>query len=183
MFQLSKIEHIVLPDANWQEIIDHCKRKLEGNFLPGESEVKRAYGILAGTVSPSALQIERVLEVKKNARNVEPLKTYMDTVMAKHAKPSTTPLCHRGWITDPEELQLCCEDCEDDDLQIFGTYHIHIVPWEGDPIRDTPTHLDTVLAHNSNLFTFILAMVDLSKPTIRAYYEGDLNKEVPMVIR
>ncbi len=181
MTQLAQAERILLPDTIWQEIIAHCKRKIAGEFLPGETEVNRAYGMLTGSVSDTTVSIERVLTLKKNARNVEPLKTYMDSVMIQHAKPSTTPLGKRGWITDPEELKACYDECERDNLQIFGTYHIHIVPWKGDPLRDTPTYLDTILAKNSNLFTFIVAMVDISRPSIRAFYEGDINKEIPLV--
>lgn len=183
MTQLSQAKQIILPESKWEEIQAHCRRKLEGDFLPGETEVNRAYGILAGTISKSSLIIDCVMIVKKNARNVEPLKTYMDTVMGKHAKPSTTPLSQRGWITDPEELKCCLDQCENDNLQIFGTYHIHIVPWEGDPKRDTPTHLDAILAQNSNLYTFIIGMVDDSKPSIRAFYEGALTKEVPVILK
>lgn len=182
MIQLDKTERIILPESKWQEIIAHCKRKLAGDFLPGESEINRAYGIMAGTIEQSTLLVERVLFVKKNARNVEPLKTYMDKVMTEHAKPSKTPLSRRGWITDPEELMAFYQQCNGEDLQLFGAYHMHIVPWEGDPTRDTPTYLDTILAKDSNLYTFIIAMVDESNPTIRAFYEGDIDKETPLII-
>ena len=182
MSWLNDIDQIVLPQDKWEEIISHCKRKLAGEFLPGESPVKRAYGILAGVVEGRDLKVELVLPVKKNARNQEPLKTYMDTVMTEHAVPSTTPLSQRGWITDPEELMECFNQCDSENLQIFGTYHMHIVPWEGDPIRDTPTLLDTVLAKESNLFSFIISMVDIEKPSMKAFFEGVIDNETPLVI-
>jgi len=177
-----EIDQIVLPQEYWHEIITHCKRKLAGDFLPGESKVKRAYGILAGVQQGRELHVELVLPVKKNARNQEPLKTYMDTVMAEHAVPSTTPLSQRGWITDPEELMACFNQCDQKNLQIFGTYHMHIVPWQGDPVRDSPTVLDTVLAKESNLFSFIISMVDIEKPSMKAFFEGAIQKETPLVI-
>lgn len=182
MKELSQIDRIVLPLSGWNEIVSHCKRKLAGDFLPGESEIYRAYGILAGQQLDDGISIDCVLPVKKNARAVEPLKTYMDTVMEKYAKPSKTPMGKRGWITDPLELKECYDICDQKDLQIFGTYHMHIVPWEGDPLRDTPTVLDTVLARKSNLFTFVIAMVDESNPSIKAFFEGELEKEVPVII-
>lgn len=183
MTQLAQIDRILLPQSGWNEIVTHCKRKLAGEFLPGESEVRRAYGILAGSQNGREITIDRVLPVKKNARGVEPLKTYMDTVMAEHAEPSKTPMSQRGWITDPMELKVCYEQCDQENLQIFGTYHMHIVPWEGDPLRDTPTLLDTVLARNSNLFSFIIAMVDVSRPSIKAFFEGEKERQVPVVIQ
>jgi len=182
MSWLNDIDQILLPPAKWEEIIAHCKRKLAGDFLPGESRVKRAYGILAGVQKGRVLHVQLVLPVKKNARNNEPLKTYMDTVMTEHAVPSTTPLGQRGWITDPEELMGCYDLCDRENLQIFGTYHMHIVPWDGDPIRDTPTLLDTVLARESNLFSFIISMVDIENPSMKAFFEGVINREIPIII-
>jgi len=182
MSWFNDIDQILLPRENWEEIISHCKRKLAGEFLPGESPVKRAYGILAGVQKVRVLKVKLVLPVKKNARNQEPLKTYMDTVMTEHAVPSTTPLSQRGWITDPEELMECFNLCDRENLQIFGTYHMHIVPWEGDPIRDTPTLLDTVLARDSNLFSFIISMVDIEKPSMKAFFEGVIDNQTPLVI-
>ncbi|NOQ47310.1 MAG: hypothetical protein GQ559_11700, partial [Desulfobulbaceae bacterium] len=83
----------------------------------------------------------------------------------------------------PMELKVCYEQCDQENLRIFGTYHMHIVPWEGDPLRDTPTLLDTVLARNSNLFSFIIAMVDVSRPSIKAFFEGEKEREVPVIIQ
>ena len=178
----SDIDQIVLPDSIWEEIVTHCKRKLAGDFLPGESKVNRACGIVAGVHKGNELHVRLVIPVKKNARNQEPLKTYMDNMMTEHAVASTTPLSQRGWITDPEELMACYQQCDEQNLQIFGTYHIHIVAWEGDPIRDTPTVLDTVLAKDSNLFSFIISMVDVEKPSMRAFYEGILEQPTPLII-
>jgi hypothetical protein len=126
--------------------------------------------------------VQRALPVKKNARDREPLKSYMDRVMAEHALPSTTPMSRRGWITAPEELMECYDLCDRENLLVLGTYHMHIVPWPGDPIRDTPTRLDTILARDSNLYSFIISMVDVDRPTIRAYYEGVTEQETPFVI-
>ncbi len=172
MSWLDDIDKIHLPKSQWEQIVAHCTRKLAGNFLPGESRVKRAYGILAGVESEHGLLVCRVLPVKKNARDNEPLKSYMDKVMAEYALPSTTPLSQRGWITDPEELMQCYDLCDRENLLILGTYHMHIVPWKGDPVRDTPTKLDTILAKDSNLYSFIISMVEVERPSIKAFFEG-----------
>ncbi len=183
MSWLTDIDQIVLPSAKWDEITAHCRRKLAGDFLQGESRIKRAYGILAGVQQGHQLHVELVLPVKKNARNDEPLKSYMDAVMTEHAVASTTPLSKRGWITDPAELMECYARCDRENLQILGTYHMHIVPWKGDPIRDTPTLLDTVLAKESNLFSFIISMVDIDKPSMKAFYEGVIDQETSIIIQ
>ncbi len=178
---LSHLKEILLPTDLWQEIKSHCRRKLAGEYLPGETEVKRAYGLLAGKVHDQVALVEKIFIFKKNARMIEPLKTYMDNVMAKYAVASKTPLSQRGWITDPEELRKCYDMCDGKGLLAIGTYHMHIVPWDHDPLRDTPTKLDMVLAKNTNMYCFIVSLVDPSKPIIRAFYEGMKEQEVPIV--
>lgn len=177
-----EIDRILLPQSIWQDVITHCQRKVAGQFLPGESKVNRAFGILAGVQIGRELHVRIVLPVKKNARNQEPLKSFMDKMMEEHAVPSTTPLHKRGWITDPQEFKECLDTCNEKGFSIFGAYHIHVVPWEGDPLRDTPTRLDTLLVKNSKMFSFIISMVDIENPFIRSFYEGRVDQEVPIVI-
>ena len=183
MIPYEQITQIMLPDPNWQGLLEHCKRKLAGNYLPGESRGRRAYGLVAGTQNEHKLNVERILPVKKNVRDQEPFRTYMDKMLDQHAVPSKTPFSMRGWVTDPEELKEYYDKCDRDKLLVFGTYHMHVVPWEHDPMRDTPTRLDAILAQNSNLFSFIVSMVDTAHPRIRAFYEGLTEKEVPIVIK
>ncbi|MCW5210313.1 hypothetical protein VU03_00920, partial [Desulfobulbus sp. N3] len=85
------IDRILLPQKVWGEIVAHCRRKVAGDFLPDESKVNRAFGILAGVQTGRELHVRTVLPVKKNARNQEPLKSFMDKMMEEHAVPSTTP--------------------------------------------------------------------------------------------
>ncbi len=182
MAQLSQVKSINLPAALWDEIKGHCKRKLAGDFFEGETPVRRAYGMLAGDIRKDIAIVRKVIIFKINARTVEPLKSYMDDVMGRYATPSTTPLEQRGWITDPEELMASYELCDRQGLTVFGTYHMHIVPWDHDPVRDKPTRLDTVLAQDSGLFMFIISLVDESRPMIRAFMEGDPQREVPIIL-
>ena len=183
MVVFEHVNQIILPDPHWQQIVEHCKRKLAGNHAPGESRGRKAYGLVAGTRNEDTLIVECVLPVSKNVRDQEPYKTYMDKLMERHAIPSETPLSGRGWIVDPEELKECYDRCDRERLVIFGTYHMHVVPWDHDPLRDTPTHLDMILARNSSLFSLIVSMVDVTRPRIRAFYEGAVEKEVPMLIQ
>jgi len=182
MVSFEGVTSLVMPAPNWREIQEHCKRKLAGHYLRGESKGRKAYGLVAGTQHGFALKVERILAARKNVRDEEPYKTYMDKMMQEHAIPSKTPLGSRGWITDPVELKDYYDRCDQDRLVVFGTYHMHVVPWEHDPVRDTPTSLDTVLARNSNLFSFIVSMVDVSRPSVRAFYEGIREKEIPVLI-
>jgi len=183
LFPLDKISCINLPEHNWQHVLEHCRRKLAGDFLGGESKFRRAYGLVAGRQNKDILGVRRILPIKRNVRDKEPFKSFMDKTMEAHAIPSKTPMSQRGWTTDPEELKGHYDRCDKEGLMVFGTYHVHVVPWENDPLRDTPTHLDTILGKNSNLFSFIVSMVDVNRPKIRAFYEGVMEKEVPVLIR
>jgi len=182
MVLFTEINKIMLPGPNWQEILEHSKRKLAGNYLPGESKGRRAYGLVAGVQNGITLNAKRILSAKRNVRDQEPYKTYMDKMMEEHAISSKTPSSSRGWMTDPGELKECYDRCDQEGLIVFGTYHMHVVPWEHDPRRDTPTNLDMVLARNSNLFILIISMVDVSQPNIRAFFEGRLEEEIPVII-
>lgn len=183
MILFEQVSQIILPDSRWQEILEHCNRKLEGKHLSGESRGRKACGLVAGVQDESNLIVECVIPVSRNVRDQEPYKTYMDKIMEEHAMPSETPLSGRGWITDPEELKACYDRCDQEKLVVFGTYHMHVVPWDHDALRDTPTYLDTVLAKNSGLFSFIVSMVDKSHPRIRGFYEGLVEQEIPILIQ
>ncbi len=180
--RIHEIRRFHLPCSKWEEIIHHCSRKLTGRFLPGEDHTKRAYGLVAGALNGPDFLVELILPLKRNLRAVEPYKSYMDRIMERSAIPSKTPLSKRGWITDPEELRECYAICDARGFTIAGSYHVHAVAWSHDPQRDTPTKLDAVLARNSGLFTFIVSMVDMKHPVIRAFHEGIKDREVPITI-
>lgn len=177
---LSSIAQIICPQPQWQIIVDHCRRKLNGIFREEETKEPKAFGLLAGSQHNEAFMIDRCVPLLKNARFQDPYGQYMDSVMAGHAFPSETPLTKRGWVADPEELLRITKDFSRNRQTLLGSYHMHRVAWEHDAMRDTPTPLDTVLAHGSCLFTFIVSMVAPELPTMRAYYEGLLDKEVPI---
>jgi hypothetical protein len=180
---LDGVSRIILPQRQWETISQHCRRKLDGDYLPGETKGPKACGLLVGAPGTNPLLVKDVFPLKKNVRNQEPYKSYMDTMMEQHAFPSKTPLSKRGWITDPEEMKQVYDAIDQDDLVVFGSYHMHIVPWKDDPVRDTPTTLDNVLAQGSNLFSFIVSAVDPSNLKIRAFYEGAIEKEVDILIQ
>ena len=65
---------------------------------------------------------------------------------------------------------------------LLGAYHMHRVAWQDDPLRDMPTALDTILAADSGMLIFIISMVKVNQPTIRAFYEGKPDLEIPIII-
>jgi len=178
---LSRTDRIVLPGVRWQEIIEHCTRKLERRYLAGETIEPKAYGLLAGTQRGDTLFVEQVLQARSNLRNEEPYKAHVDMMIEKHPEPSTIPMSRRGWVIDPTEFLEMSERCERDGILVAGTYHMHRTPW-GDDRRDTPTPLDAALAASSGMISFIVSMVDPENPLIRAFYEGIVESEIPVRI-
>lgn len=162
-------------------MLAHCHRKLTGeNYLPGEDHDKKAFGLLGGVIGPSGIKTVACFPLLHNARQNSLHKTYMDEMMEAHAIPSETPLSERGWVAAAEELARILKSCRDLDLILIGTYHMHRVAWPNDKLRDTPTALDTILGKNSRLLMFIVSLVNPTKPLIRAFYEGDMNLELPI---
>lgn len=171
------ISKIQIPQDQWEIIRSHCRRKIDGRYLPGESKDKKAFGIIGGQVHNGIIIIDTVFPLFKNARSQEPHKQYMDKIMATHAIPSETPLDKRGWVAAPEELESALQTLAKIGSQLMGTYHMHRVSWENDKNRDLPTTLDTILAEQSRMFMFIVSMVEPENPGIKAFFEGITEQE------
>jgi hypothetical protein len=171
---------INLPQDCFETMLFHCRRKLLGEYLPGEDRNRKAFGLMAGRKENGAISVARCFPLLCNARQNEAHREYMDQMMAEHAIPSETPLSDRGWVAAPAELTKILERCREQELLLIGSYHMHRIAWPQDPIRDTPTKLDTILGSNSRLIMFIIAMVDPTNPILRAFDEGDPERELPI---
>lgn len=182
-FNQLDISIISIDDARRQEIFFHCRRKIEGRYLDGETPDKKAFGLLGGVVEGGRLCVRRVIPLRRNARSAASYKSYMDGTMDRHAVPSETPLPERGWVAEQAELDAALVRLHGEGLRLVGTYHMHRVPWDHDPIRDTPTELDSILGRDSRLFMFIVSMVDPSRPRLRAFFEGDPARELGIEVR
>jgi hypothetical protein len=171
--------HIVLPEAGRQDILEHCRGALVA-YHNGQAGECKAFGLICGTVTGQVITVADCLPLYKNVRSQPPYKEQMDKVMAEHAIPSRTPLDRRGWVADPAELFARIRVCRSKGHTLLGTYHMHWVGWPHDPVRDTPTTLDAVLARGSGLLLFIVSMVEPVRPIIRAFYEGIKEQELPV---
>lgn len=163
-------------------LIGHCIRKHHECYVEDESLEPKGYGIIGGVFDNHILRIKKVVPLKKNARLTSPYKEYMDDMMKRHAKPSVTPLDRRGWVTDPQEMRQALVTFEKEEIELVGSYHMHRVPWEHDPIRDTATMLDTILAQDTDMLMFIVSVVNEHSPTLRAFYEGSNDTEIPICL-
>jgi hypothetical protein len=186
MMQLNKIylktgSRIIFPAEQLRLVYEHCRRKLAGDYHDQESREPKAFGLVAGRQNSKGFTVSRCFPLIKNARQVEPYKRFMDNVMAQHAIPSETPFSKRGWVADPEELLGRAKECQRENLLLLGAYHMHRVAWQDDPLRDMPTTLDTILAADSGMLIFIISMIAVDQPIIRAFYEGKPDKEIPII--
>lgn len=162
-------------------MLAHCQRKLTGErYLPGEDKDRKAFGLLGGRIKNGTLEILSCHPLLRNARKNAPHNDYMDQMMTAHAIPSETIFTERGWVADTDELAVILKTYRSLALLLIGTYHMHRVAWPHDKIRDTPTTLDSILGRNSRLLMFIISMVDPTSPLLRAFYEGDINNELPI---
>ncbi len=174
---------IFFPTKYYQAVLEHCKRKMAENYLEGESHGRKAFGLIGGRKNGADYVVERCFPLLKNVRQISPYKKIMDSVMTEYAIPSETPLAQRGWIAEPEELMWNIRMMQQDNLLLLGAYHMHRVAWPDDPLRDKPTALDTMLAADSRMLIFIISMVKVDQPVLRAFYEGKPDKEVPVLIK
>lgn len=182
MSAVEQVREIVLPEALYAQLVEHARRKLSGRYLPDEEAAPKAYGLLGGVIRDERIEVTRVFPLRRNLRQAAQYKSYVDQLMAEFAVASETPLERRGWVSDPAEVLAAERECESCASVLIGGYHMHRVAWERDPKRDRCTLLDTRLAAGSGLWMFILSMVDPDRPVLRAFFEGDNEREVPIRI-
>lgn len=171
-----------LPRQERDILLHHCKRKIDEDYLESESRGQKAFGLVAGLYTGDSVRVVKCLPLLKNARSKEPFRQYMNKMMSNHAVPSITPPGKRGWVADNDEMAGKIDKIHSAGLSLLGTYHMHRVAWESDGRRDTPTRLDTLLARDSRLLMLIISMVDPESPIIRCFYEGRIDRELPLII-
>jgi hypothetical protein len=181
-FQGKPVERLVVRRVDYDGLISHCLRKLAGDYLEGEAPERKAYGLIGGSLQSGLVKVGKIAPLMKNVRANQPYKRFMDEVLGRFAIASETPLDKRAWVADPAESRHILLDFAQQGLELVGTYHMHRVGWESDPLRDTPTELDTILAEGSEAFLVVVSTVNPEKPIVRAFYEGVPAKEVPIVI-
>lgn len=171
------ISEVTFPPALYAALLDHARRKLAGDWLPGEEQAPKAYGLVGGRIAGGRAFVTQVVPLQHNLRDRDDVKGEVDRLMDELAVPSETPLDRRGWVADPREVLAAERRCEAEGSVLFGAYHMHRVAWSHDPRRDTCTALDRALARDSGLWAFILSMVDPGRPVLRAFFEGDNDRE------
>jgi len=182
MNALEDIEEVRLGERHYRALVAHGLRKREGDHRPGETHERKAYGLLGGRPHGARIDTTHAFCLAKNARYEPQHREEMDQLMASLAVPSETPLERRGWLTDPAELLAAERECEAADAVIFASYHMHRVAWPDDPLRDTCTAIDTALARGRGLWVLILSLVNPAHPILRAFFEGDNDREARVVL-
>ncbi|MPZ67533.1 MAG: hypothetical protein GEU83_19240 [Pseudonocardiaceae bacterium] len=172
MIEIGSVRTIAFGPAEYGELLEHARRKLSGEYLPGEEAERKAYGLLGGRWQQDCLQVTHVFPLRGNQRSEPQFRPAIDGLMTEFAVPSETPMERRGWVAHPDEVGGAEQACDSAGAMIFGSYHMHRVPWSHDAVRDTCTELDTRLAEGSGMWMLILSMVDPDHPVLRAFFEG-----------
>ncbi len=173
---------ILLPTGLRSVLVEHAVRKLRGEYREGETPMRQAFGLLAGVSNGERLETTAVFPLRRNLRADPMHGKAIDSVVRALATDSRTPISQRGWIAAPEEVIAAQKRCDFAGAMLFGSYHMHQVPWRHDPLRDTPTALDTALGRDQGLWMAILSMVDPERPILRAFWEGRPEIEAKLVI-
>jgi len=174
------IAGISLPEPLYAKLVDHGRRKLSGRWIASEEQAPKAYGLMGGRLRDRTATVTHVIPLINNLRDRPDLKVEVDRLMDSVAFPSETPMERRGWVADPRELLVAERHCDAEGAVLFGAYHMHRIPWPHDPRRDTCTAIDTALAEGSGMWSFILSMVSPTQPRLRAFFEGDNDREAPI---
>lgn len=174
---LDAVAEMVFPLALYSAVIAHGRRKLGGQWLADEEQAPKAYGLIGGRIAGPRAEVTHVIPLRNNLRDRDDFKDEVDRLMDEKAVPSETPLERRGWVADPREVLAAERTCDSEGSVLVGAYHMHRVRWSHDPRRDTCTVLDRALAQDSGLWAFILSVVDPDQPVLRAFFEGDNDRE------
>lgn len=180
MIIVERAEKIVIPPQWEKKLLAHCLRKYRKKYQHDETPERKAYGLIGGTQEGGVIRLGGVFPLRKNKRFDDAYVRYMDEMMSQYAVESKTPFIRRGWVADPEEVMKIYAECARLKIHQFGTYHMHLVAWKDDPIRDTCTEIDTILSQGSNSVMFIISLVDPKRPILRAFYEGKNDREIPI---
>ena len=179
---LGRIREIRMGSAHYATLLAHARRKLVGDHLPGETAERKAFGLLAGRIDAERVETTDVVPLARNLRHEPSHREQIDALAHALAVPSETPLERRGWLADPKELLAAQRACDLAGTEIFGSYHMHRVGWPEDPRRETCTALDEALARGGGLWMLVLSMVDPDRPVLRAFFEGDNDREARVVL-
>jgi len=178
---LCEVTAIEMAPEHRSQLIAHARRKLRGEYRKDETPVAQAFGLLAGTGRDDAVETTHVFPLRRNLRTDPVHGAEVDATVRELATASRTPLEQRGWIAAPEEVMEVQERCDAAGTFLFGSYHMHKVPWRHDPLRDTPTALDTALGEGQSLWMLILSLVDPERPLLRAFWEGRPEVEAKLL--
>lgn len=172
---------IYIDKKDYNKIINHCVRKLNGDFYNDETKEKQAFGAIVGKNNCDSFIITKVICLKKNYRYEQETSKKMNSYIEKYAIPGGFDISERAWAIDPIELNsilLSLSAGED----FLGTYHMHSdISWKGDYPKYLPTNLDRKLNINSGLINLI-AYIGKDTKKIRAFYESDINDEYEFII-
>ena len=171
---------LYIKDEDYENIITHCMRKLDGIYYDNETKEQQAFGVIVGEKYEDDFKITKVINLKKNYRFEKETSKKMNNYIEKYAIPGGIEISERAWAIDPVELNSIIINLKENEL-FLGTYHMHSdLSWTGDYPKELPTELDRELNIGSNLINLIV-YIGKDEQKIRAFYESDINAEYDFI--
>lgn len=166
---------------DYDNIIDHCVRKLNSIFYDDETHERQAFGVIVGINTDDGFFVTKVINLKNNYRFDNVTSEKMNNYIKKYAIPGDTAIEERAWAIDPIELNSILINLNEKE-SLLGTYHMHSdISWKGDYPKYLPTELDRELNINSGLINLI-TYIGKDEKQIRAFFESDLDNEYELII-
>lgn len=177
------ISRMVFPRPLYATCIEHSQRRVRQDYREGESKVPIAFGLIGGIVEGDLARVTHVFPFRNNLRSDAMYRSEMDRLLELVGTPSLAANDARGWVSDPREFRAADEASAAAGASIFGSYHTHKQPWPTDPLRSSCTVLDRELARDTGVWMFIVSVVKIDEPVLRAFFEGDNAREAEIVIQ
>lgn len=174
--------NIYIKKDDYNNIMNHCIRKLKGNYLSDETKERQAFGIVVGEkLDDNNYIVTRIVNLKKNFRYDCETSKKMNSYIEKYAIPGGLEVSERAWSIDPIELSTILTTLESPEI-FLGTYHMHsYLSWKGVFPKELPTKLDRELNIGSELVNFIVHITE-EKQGIRAFYESNIDNEYKIFV-
>lgn len=172
---------LLMTENDYEKIINHCKRKLDGIFNEDETKENQAFGAIVGKKVKDGYCVTEVIYLKKNYRFETVTSKKMNEYIEKFAIPGGIEVSERAWAIHPSELNEILMNLKGDE-EFIGTYHMHNdASWAGDYPKELPTKLDRELNINSGLINLI-TYIGTNEQKIRAFFESDVKSEYELII-
>jgi hypothetical protein len=166
---LEGAEEILLSFQGYRTIVEHCRQTF------ADASEKKAFGVIGGCLDGKRVSVLRAVPLKRNLRQDPRFRAALDWIEEEVIPVAGLPRSNRGWVAAPEEIREVDRILDENGLMLLGSYHMHTVA------GSVCTDFDKHLARDSQLWTIIVAHIEEAFPSVRAFYEGQCEREASVL--